>query len=377
MRRWASLLVFTVFVGWAPVAEAGDLPPEQVSRVSALARTFLERTATEHAAPTALSLAVGLNGDMVLARGFGQATPGSSADAMTLYHVGSLTKPFVAAAVLKMSTRSAQALTSGAVLALDQPVSLFFHKAELWDGEAPVTVRKLLTMTSNLPNFTRRPPRDVDPWGAISSQQLLDTLQHQAPHGLGSSFEYSNTNYFLLAALLEAVVEPEARTPRGYREVLTDDVFLPAGMRDTRFIGEPPGEHNLAAPHFRHSRPAFNSPDWLKGSADVVSSARDIFKWNKALMEGRVLAPELRAMMFAEWARVAPLQFYGMGWFIEHEGNRDIYFHSGTVPGYAAYNMIAVDKRSPDWISVTLLANSDAVEDLDDLAARILDAVAR
>lgn len=378
MRRTAILIGITCYAACAAVAQAGQLPDATASRIDALASALLARKASDPAPVTALSLAIGSGGELLLARGFGLATPSQRADAATLYHVGSLTKQFVAAAVLRLSTRSARARTTGALMDVDSPVGLFFEKADLWGGEAPVTLRKLLTMTSNLPNFTRRPPRGVDPWGSISSQQLLDRLQHQAPHGLGSSFEYSNTNYFLLAAVLESVVEPESAATTSYYDRLRQEVFRPALMHDTRFIADAHGDRVLAAPHYRRSRPAFNSPDWLKGSADVVSNVRDIFAWNKALMEGRVLAPELRSLMFSDNARVGPLQYYGMGWFVEHEADRDIYFHSGTVPGYSAFNLIAVENTGTSrWTSVTLLANSDAVEDLDELATAILEFVPR
>jgi hypothetical protein len=76
--------------------------------------------------------------------------------------------------------------------------------------------------------------------------------------------------------------------------------------------------------------------------------------------------------MFSDAARVDPLTYYGMGWFIGHEDGWDSYHHSGSVPGYTAYNAILRQTRSASWLSVTLLTNSDGVEGLDRLADDIL-----
>jgi hypothetical protein len=62
-----------------------------------------------------------------------------------------------------------------------------------------------------------------------------------------------------------------------------------------------------------------------------------------------------------------------MGWFIRHEDKRDVFSHSGLVPGFTSYNTIVklegrADQARADWVSVTLLLNSDEIEGLDGLA---------
>jgi D-alanyl-D-alanine carboxypeptidase len=61
-----------------------------------------------------------------------------------------------------------------------------------------------------------------------------------------------------------------------------------------------------------------------------------------------------------------------MGWFIGHDGDWDSFHHSGSVPGYTAYNAILKQTRTGAWLSVTLLTNSDGVEGLEQLADEIL-----
>jgi CubicO group peptidase (beta-lactamase class C family) len=319
-----------------------------------------------------LSLVVGIDGRIVLAKGYGSAAPGLAASPNTVYHIGSLSKQFTAAAVLSLVERGAMAPALGAPLSLDTRVRLMFEDAERWEpaGQAPMTVRSLLTMTSNLPNFTRRPPPASDPWGMMPAPRLLSEIKKLVPSGWPNSFEYSNTSYFLLAEIVEAMSATKDGNRGGYRGYLRG-MFARAGMDRTGFIGDYAEGSELAAPHFRR-KPAFMQRDWLKGSGDVASSVLDIFAWTKALMEGGIVSESSRELTFSEAARVTPTQYYGMGWFVAEEDGFHEFSHSGSVPGFTSFDAIvrSHDKRS--WASVTILTNSDGVEGLDVLARDII-----
>ena len=120
----------------------------------------------------------------------------------------------------------------------------------------------------------------------------------------------------------------------------------------------------------RRRRPAFTNPDWLKGSADAVSSAIDLFAWDKALMDPKIVPPDIRDTMLAAQARVSPMMYYGMGWFYEEKDDAAVYSHSGAVPGYTSFNEI-VRQKDGRWFSITILSNSDQLDGLDDLANSI------
>ncbi|MEQ1671794.1 MAG: serine hydrolase domain-containing protein, partial [Hyphomicrobium sp.] len=227
--------------------------------------------------------------------------------------------------------------------------------------------KNLLSMTSSLPNFTRRPPKHLDPWGAIPAQQLLGELKVLQPSGYPGSFEYSNTSYFLLSEILATL--QVAGGARSYQGVLSQEIFDKLGLHDTGFATSPILGERLAKPHYNR-KPAFGMPDWLQGSADICSTVRDLFMWNKAVMEDRLLSRSMRDAMFSDAARVDVWTYYGMGWFVRHKDGRDEYSHSGSVPGYTALNLIEVH-ASGGWTSVSILTNSDGVEGLDELASEI------
>lgn len=340
---------------------------EKAHRALAIAEHFLRPQGSSPIRPPALSFAIGLDGKLLYSGGVGSAGLGRPATADTVYRIGSVTKQFTAAAVLRMIEQGATAPRSRAPITLDTRIDDMFEGTSDWQvqGQNPITLRTLLNMTSNLPNFTRRPPEDVDPWGTVRAEKLLSELKKQKPSGWPGTFEYSNTSYFILAETLQAAEWPD-RAPHPYERVLQSEIFDRAGMASTDFTGY--RADRMAIPAY-HRRAAFSNRDWLKGSGDATSTVHDIFAWNVALMSDQILSRDMREEMFREAGRVTPTLYYGMGWFIDEADGWKRMFHSGSVPGFTAFNCIVQRKLGGRWISITLLTNSDGVEGLEELAA--------
>jgi CubicO group peptidase (beta-lactamase class C family) len=365
-----TLAMLFVVLAFCP-AQTAEWSEQDKARASALVERFLASAADygrDEIAP-GMSVAVSISGDPLMARGFGNAQPGLPADANTLYHIGSISKQFTAAAILDLIENKAMAPLSRRPLVLDAEASEIFSGVERWNPKAgkPVTLRRLLNMTSNLPNFTRRPPAAIDPWGAVRAPALLGELKKQIPWGWPDSFEYSNTSYFLLAQAVEEILKARGlpEVPVNFRDYVRTNLLEKAALTKTGFIGAYPHGSSLAQGTYRR-KPVFTLPDWLKGSAGMVSNVVDLDKWNTALMEGEILKSESVALMLADGGRVAPREWYGMGWFIEHPDGRDVFSHSGNVPGYSSFSRIV--KTPKTWVSVVLLTNSDGVRGLDALA---------
>lgn len=367
-----SLALVLLFGGQPGYAQSWT--DEKARRALALAEHFLRPQGTSPIRPPALSFAIGMDGKLLYAGGTGSAGLGREATADTVYRVGSVTKQFTAAAVLRMIDAGAIAPRSGQPVTLDTRIDDVVEGTSDWQvpGQNPITIRTLLNMTSNLPNFTRRPPEAVDPWGTVQAALLLSELKKQKPSGWPGTFEYSNTSYFILAEALEAVQWPD-RAPHFYERVLQSEIFNRAGMTSTDFTGY--RADRMAIPAF-HRRAAFSNRDWLKGSGDATSTVHDIFAWNVALMSDQILSRAMREEMFREAGRVTPTIYYGMGWFIDEADGWKRYYHSGSVPGFTAYNCIVQRQLGGRWISITLLTNSDGVEGLEELATDLTYLVA-
>jgi len=335
----------------------------------------------------ALSVALGINGQLVFARGYGEGRPGQPADEHTVYHIGSLSKQFTAAAVLRLVDEGARSWHSHTPINLSSPVQDLLPGFENWDngGEGtPVTVRRLLTMTSGIQNLLHHPPSGSDPWGHITAAQMLDGLRRLPPSIRQRAFTYDNFNYFLLAQIVENSGEADKGQVPDFAEIVHATMIAPLGLGDTGFTSHLDTDRNLrmaspswgkTSPYLR--RPAFVLSDWLKGSADMVSSAADLFGWNKAIMENRVVSPASRNLMFSNAARVTISKYYGMGWFVEHNAGWDWLSHTGYVPGFTASNAIVRNPRDGTWISVSLLTNADDVRGLEALSAEIVRAAKR
>ncbi len=345
------------------------------SRVDAVVARFLIPHASAGAVPPSISLAIGIDGRLVMAKAYGEARPAKLASERTVYQIGSLTKQFTAAAVLRLIEEKASCPISGAPLTLDTPMADIFDNVDHWRSadEPTITVRSLLTMTSNLPNFTRRPPTDTDPWGSVPASRLLAEVKKMSPHGWPNTFEYSNTSYFLLAQII-AAVHPAHPEHGSYREYIRAVTIDKAHLDETGFSGDDALAPELAEPHYQR-QPAFTKPDWLTGSGDMQSTAVDLLAWNRSLVAGEIIGPDSLAAMFSDGARVGPTTYYGMGWFVEHTDRWDRFSHSGSVPGFTSYNSIRKRQDGSSWRSVTLLTNSDGVEGLDDLADKIFDII--
>jgi CubicO group peptidase (beta-lactamase class C family) len=373
------VLLFSVlpFSGSRP-APAAEWSRDKASRADALVANFLAHIDRDTLLipKAALVYGVAARQGLVASKGYREAAPGVPATEHTVYHIGSLAKQFTAAGILDLIGHHAT-LRDGTPISLDLALSRIFSGVAHWPSigtdldKQPVTLRTLLTMTSNLPNFTRLPPTSTDPWGRIAASELLSEIKKLRPSGWPNTFEYSNTSYFLLAEAIEEAVLPGDAVPRAHRAYLRKAIFPRANLVETGFVDDPaPGSVEAVAIHRR--RPVFDQPDWLKGSADITSSIADLASWNAALMDGRMLSPDLRAWMFSDGARVTPDVYYGMGWFIEHGDKVDLYSHSGLVPGFTSYNIIAADPATRDWVSVSVLINTDVAEGIDVLARDLL-----
>jgi len=375
-RGWSAALGLMLVASQA--ASATEWSGEKAARADTLVTHFLERIDRQEPAlpKAALVYGVATRDGLIASQAYREAAPGVPASIHTVFRVGSLAKQFTAAGMLDLIARGAT-LRDGTRFSFDLALSRIFSGVEHWQGlggdpdRQPVTLRSLLTMTSNLPNFTRRPPAAADPWGRIAAPDLLAEIKRFNPSGWPNTFEYSNTSYFLLAEAMEEAVVPGEAAPYTHHTYLRDVIFRRAGLADTGFVGDEVPDHAFAVPVYRRA-PVFDQPDWLKGSADVVSSVADLAAWNAAIMGGRVLPDAFRAEMLSDGARVTPDIYYGMGWFIEHHRDGDLFSHSGLVPGFTSYNAIATDSKTAGWISVTILINTDVAEGMETLARDLL-----
>ncbi|MEQ8824294.1 MAG: serine hydrolase domain-containing protein [Filomicrobium sp.] len=362
-----ALVASSLCVAGLP-AVAGQLSAQRLENIDRVIERNLARPEDARPAkPSAISISLAVDGEPVLEKGYGVAAPGVRATAQTRYLVGSITKQFTAAALLSAVESGDSVSGTNSPLSLDTEVAEIFPDTRHWNRSSPLTIKRLLTMTANLPNFTVKPPRGLDPWGSAPAPRLLNALKRlELRSGWAGSFSYSNTSYFMLAEILDRVT-PSQRGLDGTYSARLRRLFDAAGMTSTGVVGEIRSETEVAAPNYRR-RPAFLKPDWLKGSGELVSNAVDLRRWNVALMKRQILNEASLSAMFGNNARVTPIMWYGMGWFIEELSDRRILSHTGFVPGFTSLNMIVELKKPKKWASIVILTNGDEAQNLDQMA---------
>ncbi|WP_062437040.1 serine hydrolase domain-containing protein [Herbidospora daliensis] len=303
---------------WLPAALAGVL----LSPVHPGIDAFLDRTVPHGPGGT---VAVARHGTLVHCAGFGLAdrekkTP---AGCDTAYDVMSITKQFTAAAIMK--------LQMAGKLRTTDPISV--HLGRVPADKRRITLRHLLTHTSGLTDLGD----DYDPVGRDTMvRRALASPLRSAP---GAAFHYSNLGYSLLAAVVERV------SGSSYERFLDDHLFAPAGMRSTGYVLPRWAPGQIAVEYDRQGRRqgrptdhpwAADGPHWyLRGNGGMLSTARDLYRWHRALNGDVILSRRAKAEMFRARVlvdRTAKLS-YGYGWgvfprtefgrVVEHDGGND------------------------------------------------------
>ncbi len=179
----------------------------------------------------------------VVSRGFGVRDTGlgSPVTPETMFHLASVSKPFVATAIVSLAT----ARDAGApVIDLDAPISAWVPEFTLADGRADeVTARGLLSHSSGLPDVSEygwHDPQLGDDALSVFARSLSGWRLKGQP---GSTFSYSNAGYELLGLLLSRA------TGTTFEEAIRQQVLAPLRMQDSTFLRSEVPARLAASPH--------------------------------------------------------------------------------------------------------------------------------
>ncbi|GAA4202356.1 serine hydrolase domain-containing protein [Actinocatenispora rupis] len=303
------------------------------------------------------------------AAGVADLDTGRPATADLRHRVGSITKTFTAAAVLRL-------VEHGAV-GLDTPIGRYLPALVPGARGDAVTVRMLLSHTSGLAEYLPHAYPSLRAFPAIGGTTPDSLVDHRHTRfdrtelialGVaapavgtpgGAPGVYSNTNYLLLCALIEHVTGGSAE------EYITAEVIERAGLRDTSL----PTGATIDAPHSRLYESWFGMFDpprdfseydmsWVGPAASLVSTVADLNRFFGLLLAGRIVAPS----SLAEMQRAGPvISFegttidYGLGLHrFEMPGRGTFWGHDGTVWGGGAITMTSADGRRQLAVAVNL-----------------------
>ncbi|MFJ6454775.1 serine hydrolase domain-containing protein [Paenarthrobacter sp. NPDC091669] len=320
---------------------------------AATLRAEFERTAKELLVPGAMVLLQTPGGSLTASYGTGTRGADRAVSAEDHIRVGSVTKTWTTTVVLQ--------LVQEGKLALEDPVSKY--RPDVPNGDA-ITVEQMLTMRSGLFNYTEtlelNTAMDQDPQKVWQPEELLALAFAHPPYfAPGQGFHYSNTNTVLLGLISEKV---EGKTlPTLFKE----RIFEPLGLKGTVFpelsssaIPEPhPHGYFYGDNVLTMTNPALpdqmqkeamagdlapndvtdGNPSWAWAAGSGISTAADLKILGEALVNGKLLKPELQQKRLDSVTPTNPDNpggaSYGLG--IAKFGN--LYGHTGELPGFNTF----------------------------------------
>ncbi|MFB9326226.1 serine hydrolase domain-containing protein [Paenibacillus aurantiacus] len=269
----------------------------------------------------------------------------------SMFRIGSITKSFTAASVLRLADQGQ--------LSLDDAIGDYFPSQR--SGER-ITLGHLLSHTSGIVNYTDDPL--MREWASMTStpEEIFDRfaiVELLSPPG--SAFHYSNSNYVLLGMLIERI------SGQPYAQFLRSAVLAPLGMQDTQV--ETPGfmaENRLCGYELDASgavipAPLFD-PTQAYAAGNLLSTAHDLRLWDRALRSDQFLAPDLASRMYKPALAQSP---YGFGWFVQDTPFGRAVLHGGGITGYASMFLRFLDT------GITVIVLSNVSRDVSELSKQL------
>lgn len=255
------------------------------------------------------SALVARRGTILLAKGYGQADRESEAPetAQTVFDIGSITKQFTAAAILKLEMQGK--------LSVEDPLTKFFKQVP--EDKKGITLRQLLTHTAG---FADSLGDDYDPIGRDAFVDLA--LKSKLVLGPGEGYRYSNVGYSLLGIVVELA------SGAGYERYLYDNLWKPAGMEHTGYLRPRYAKGDLAVAYGGAERWGTpldhpwlpDGPGWhLRANGGVLSTPADLYRWFQAMRAEKILSPEATRQFLTAHVQEDSERgsFYSFGWVVE------------------------------------------------------------
>ena len=276
------------------------------------------------------------------AYGFANLTDQTRNTSSTRFLIGSLTKQFTAAEVLRLRDKGLVVLT--------QPISRYLPDVpKEWTA---VTVGELLAHTSGVPDFTEQPTWKTLEATPHSPEDAIHSVSRlPLDFTPGTKFAYSNTNYVLLGLMVAQL------TGRSLESAVSTDIFKPLHMTNSGFdeqgspipllaTGYQPAGAQLARAPMAPTRVA-------GGAGAMYSTTDDLLLWSRGLLAGKVVG----ATSLADMTRNEGGD-YGYGFDVSFDNAVKVLHHSGSIDGFNASEYIVPTAK----ITIFVISNVNGPE---------------
>lgn len=358
MQQRAGRIVRVLGLLWFGTwtASAAPVPADLAAKVDDIARVELVKPVA-----VGLSIAVAREGEVLVSRGYGLADLEFEApmNEQTILRIGSVTKQFTAAAIMKLVEQGA--------LSLDDPLTKMLPDYPA--PAQPVTLRQLLTHTSGIWSMTDSDEfMNRDATLELTPAEMLALFKEKPlEFEPGTKWNYSNSGYYLLGEIIARA------SGRPYARYIQDELFTPLGLERTRYESNSAIIPNRAQGYsFDGTSRTNDKPigaDVAGAAGGILSTAEDLVRWGTALAEGRVVTPESYAQMITPAVLADGSKTdYGFGLVIDEWEGRPRISHGGGIFGFTSQLTWFPRER----LAVAVIVNSDVMS-----AQRVATSVAR
>lgn len=277
---------------------------------------------------------LGKNGtiDFNKSYGFADFDKKTTFDKNTQFYIASISKQFTAAAILILIEKGK--------LKIKQPVSAIISNFPYEN----ITIHHLLSNTSGMIDYI---DYFAEKWNKRKQANTDDVINYlieikpETNFEPGVKFEYSNTNYVLLAKIIEIVSQ------ESYPSFLENNIFKPCELNQTYATYKPyfsEQDSNVAFGYVfenekliktEYSQVEYidrvNYLSAIQGDGSIVTTANDLFLWHKAIISNKILSESSKQLMFKQTIlNDGTKSYYGYGWYTDGQ----IADHTGSWPGY-------------------------------------------
>ncbi|MEM7590876.1 MAG: serine hydrolase [Cyanobacteria bacterium P01_A01_bin.83] len=278
------------------------------------------------------SVLVSRGKEVLLSKGYSMANLEHSIPntPQTKFRLGSITKQFTAAAILKLQEQQL----------LNVNNSLATYLPEYPQGEQ-ITIHQLLNHTAGIPNYTSFEDFKSQKRTAITLDELIAWFSNRPlDFTPGDRFNYSNSGYVVLTKVIETV------SNISYADYLQINIFEPLGMTNSGYDSHESILPNRAAGYI-FTGEEYQNADFIDmslpaGAGALYSTVEDLNKWSRSFNANAILSQASLDAMFAQTIKVPSDDeneaiYYGYGWIIDTLYNRHRVSHNGGIDGFVTH----------------------------------------
>ncbi len=273
------------------------------------------------------------------AYGFRNVATKEKADSTTKYKIGSISKTFTAIIIMQLIEEKK--------LKLETPLATFFPKVK---NAGQITISQLLHQRTGIPDYINQDSLTKEELNAPDIKEAIYTkiANYDSLFEPDSKFQYSNSNYYLLGGIIEAI------TKKSYSENIEKRICHKIGLKNTYYPTEKVQSKNNESYSY-----IFKDSQWEKveewdfdtafAAGAIISTPNDLTSFMDALFQGKLVKKtSLEAMITIK-------EGYGKALFQFPFGERRFYGHTGGIENFRSN----VGYYPTEKLGISLIVNGD------------------